>query len=171
MPTNMFAKFHTIDGGCEDKNHEGWCEISSVEQDFDQKKSVSEDSTTNPNTSKVEHSEITISKIVDEASMELMKYCWEGRQMPTVEIRCFRAGKGKVPGSTTEAPILYFKIELKKVVIKKFAYKGDEGNLISEDLDLVAGEAKYTFTKMDKHDGSAKGFKQASHNLLTGVIA
>lgn len=162
MPTNMFVKFsNNIKGESSDENHNQWCEITEVEQDFTQDASPTEES--NQDTSKAEHGEIKIKKIVDEASTSLMKACWEGTKLDKVEIECFRAGG-------QNEPIKYFTIVLEKVIIKKFEYKGGDGDVITEDLELVAAKATYTYRAMDKKLGTAKPRKIASHDLKSNVI-
>ena len=162
MSTNMFAKFGDIKGESEDQAHPDWCEITSVEQDFTQKASPTEES--KPDTCKVEHSEIKISKDIDEASTGLMKACWEATRLKKVEIECFRA-------DGQNDPIKYFNIVLEDVIIHKFEYKGSgDGSIIGEDLELVAAKATYTYRAMDKKLGTAGGRMIASHDLKNNVI-
>jgi type VI protein secretion system component Hcp len=70
-----------------------------------------------------------------------------------VEIECFRAGKGL---DHANQPIKYFRIKLKSVIIKGFDFSVDEGNLVTEELELVAAEATYVYRQMDKKSGTAR---------------
>jgi type VI secretion system secreted protein Hcp len=163
MSTNMYVKFSNgIKGEAEDKDHSGWCEITALEQDFTQDASPTEDS--DQDTSKAEHGEIKISKLVDEASTKLMKACWEGTKLDKVEIECYRA-------ANVDQPIKYFTVKLEDAIISKFEYKASEGEIISEDLELTAAKATYTYQAMDKKLGTEKGQMIASHDLKSNVIS
>ncbi len=152
MSTNMFVKFSNIEGECEEQGHRNWCEIMSLGQDFSNPTfplppNVTEGKGARP----CKHSEVKISKLMDKASTGLMKACWAGDTLEKVVIECFRAGIGQEPNQ----PIKYFSIELESVIIKKFDYSVNEGQLVSEDLELVATKASYEYRQMDKKLGTA----------------
>jgi len=169
MATSMFVKFcrktkGIIEGECTDKGHEKWCVITSLSQTFNNKtlppptipKRAPVAKTCKPEA-------ISIKKIVDKASGELMRMCWYCEQLEEVVIECFRASPGQ-RGETQ--PIKYFSIELKGVTIKEFEFEVDEGDLVTEDLDLVADRAVYTYTEMHKERGTAIPFGSAT--IITG---
>ncbi len=163
MASNMFMKFsNNIKGESEDKAHIEWCEITSLDQEFTQDASPTEEG--DQDTSKAEHGEVKITKYIDEASTALMKACWDGTKLDRVMIECYRASGGS-------GPVKYFIIVLEGVIIKKFNYKGGEGDIVSEDLELVAAKATYTYRAMDKKQGTAKPRKIASHDLRSNVVA
>ncbi len=147
MATNMYVKFsEDIKGESTFKEHlgkDGWCEITDLGQGFEQKASPSPASQGEMDTSKSTHSEISISKNMDQASLKLMRHCWKGTTLKKVEIHCFRAAPG-------DQPLNYFQIELEQVIIKEFDFKSSEGDLITEDLKLVADKATYCYRPMDK---------------------
>jgi type VI secretion system Hcp family effector len=154
MATNMFAQFSNIKGECEEKHHEEWCEITSLEQDFSNPTfPLPAGATEGSGAKPCQHSEIKISKLVDKASTGLMEACWVGDTLDTVVIECFRAGKGI---DHANQPIKYFRIKLKSVIIKEFDFSVGEGELISEELELVAAEATYVYRQMDKKSGTAR---------------
>ena len=157
-----------IPGESEDNVHRetGWCEISSLEQDF-----ASEASPLAPGKRegrgavKCDHSVIKITKLVDRASTKLMEACWEGRTLDEVIIECYRAGEGQGGGNK---PINYFSIELKKVVIRELEYEVTAGDLASEDLELVYNSATYKYYQMKKDDGTALRIGAESRNVGSG---
>jgi len=149
MATSMFVKFcpknGIIEGECEEIGHDKWCEITSLKQKFSIEDK--DEDTTDPQRAK--HEPIGISKIIDKASIELLKHCKDGRPLKEVIIECVRAhvaAEGK-------APIHYFQIKLENVIVKKFEYKVDEGSLGSEDLELVARKATYNYRELNKFSG------------------
>jgi len=150
MATSMFVKFcpknGIIEGECEDIGHENWCEITSLKQKFSIEDKDEE--TTDPQRAK--HEPIGISKIIDKASIELLKHCRDGRPLKEVIIECVRAhvvAEGK-------APLNYFQIVLENVIIKRFQYRVDEGNLVSEELELAARKATYNYRELNKFSGN-----------------
>jgi type VI secretion system Hcp family effector len=150
MATNIFVQFDKIEGECEEEYHKKWCEITSFGQTFENAAPpLGPKEEDKSNSRRGKHGDIKISKVMDKASIGLMEACWEGRAVPEVVIECFRAGLGEKPGQ----PIKYFNIKLKKVIIKKFKYGVSEGNLVSEELELVAAEAVYKYRLMDKLEG------------------
>jgi type VI secretion system secreted protein Hcp len=159
MATNMFVQFSTkderflIEGECEDIHHEKWCEITSLDQDFTSKASpLAPAKKEGRGAVKCEHSEIKISKLVDKASTGLMEACWLGKTLDKVVIECFRAGKGR---DDANQPIKYFSIELERVVIRDLEYSVGEGDLASEDIELVYAKATFKYRQMDKELGTA----------------
>jgi len=154
----MFVQFSDITGECEERGHRGWCEITSLDQNFSNPTLPPPPGTTEIKGAKpCKHSEIKITKLVDTASVQLMEACWKGRTVDTVVIECFRAGKGL---DNKELPIKYFSIELENVIIRELDYSVDEGDLVTEELELVAGKASYAYRQMDKELGTAVLAKQ-----------
>ncbi len=153
MATNMFAQFSNIEGECEDKPHEKWCEITSLQQGFTNETTPHlPDVRPAPVHERGKHKVVSIKKVIDKASIGLMEACWNGTTVDTVLIECFRTGLGL---DDENQPIKYFSIKLENVIIKKFKYNVDEGKLISEDLDLIAGKESYEYRQMLKRTGYA----------------
>ncbi|MCP3950913.1 MAG: type VI secretion system tube protein Hcp [Desulfobacterales bacterium] len=154
MATNMFVQFSNIEGECEEKHHPKWCEITSLEQEFSNATiPLPPGEPEGAGAQPCQHDVIKITKLLDKASTELMKACWAGDTVDTVLIECFRAGKGL---DHTNQAIKYFRLKLKSVIIKALDFATTEGELISEDLELVAAEVTYTYRQMDKKTGTAK---------------
>ena len=152
----MYVNFSDgIEGESEFKACPGWCEITELKQDFEQKASPEAEGT--HDASKAKHSEVGISKNIDKASSKLMQKCWDGTTLDEVVIDCFRAA----PGS---APLKYFNIILKHVIVKKFEFKSSEGEIITEDLELVATFAQYSYWPMKK-DGTVGSLQRAIIDL------
>jgi len=164
MGTNMFVKFGNIEGECADTGHEKWCVITSLSQTF-RNKTVPPPTIPkrDPVAKTCKPEAISIKKIVDKASGKLMWHCWYCEPIKEVVIECFRASRG--PDGKTQ-PVKYFHIYLEDVTIKEFEYSVDEGDFVTEDLDLVASKADYRYKKMDKRRGTA--FLTGSTVVTTG---
>ncbi len=156
MATNMFVQFKDIEGECDEYGHPNWCEITSFGQTFENQAAPLPSGQTSAEPRRGKHGDIKINKVIDKASIALMKACWEGKLVPEVVIECFRAGPGLNDRQNyKDPPIKYFSIILENVIIKKFSYKVDEGNLVSEALELVATKATYEYQRMFKKTGLA----------------
>lgn len=163
MATSMFVMFDNIEGECQDIGHKKWCEITSLSQSFENKAVPPPlNSTSNPVGTTFKPEAIAVKKIVDRASGELMRKCWECETLDKVVIECCRASG---PPYSNE-PIKYFTIELIDVTIKEFEFEVDEGDLVTEDLKLEADEATYIYTEMSKR-GKALPFHEAPVNTGT----
>ncbi len=159
MATNLFVQFGDIKGECEDRGHRDWCEITSLGQDFTNAAApLPAGEADESDSRRGKHSAIKISKVMDKASIGLMKACWAGDTVAKVVIECFRSGSGQ----HADQPIKYFSIELINVIIKKFDYSVGEGQLVSEDLELVAAKASYEYRQMDKRLATAQLSGEAS---------
>jgi len=154
MASNMFVQFSNIEGECGERGHKGWCEITKLGQDFSNETAPLIPGDQDNRTIKSgKHGDIKIEKLVDKASLGLMKACWMGTLVPKVVIECFRAGKGL--DQQQDQAIKYFSLELENVIIKKFRYAVSEGKLVSEDIELVAAKATYAYQNMHKELGTA----------------
>ncbi|MCP3950912.1 MAG: type VI secretion system tube protein Hcp [Desulfobacterales bacterium] len=165
MATDMFVQFSNLKGECEVPGLTDWCEITSLKQGFTNEAApLPPGQTDKSNSRRGKHKAIEIEKVIDKASIGLMQACWKGRPVATVVIRCFRAGQGE----NGKQSINYFEIELENVIIKKFEYKVDEGNLASEELELVFSKASYVYKQMPKRGGTAIRAGTASIILKEG---
>jgi len=165
MATNMFVQFSNIEGECEDKYHEKWCEISDLEQEFTNPTLPLPPGTSEGLGAKpCKHGEIEIKKLVDKASTGLMEACWNGAIIDKVVIECFRAGLGL---GDEKQPIKYFSIELEGVIINEFDYDVSEGQLVSETLNLVAAKATYAYQQASKQTGYA--IRSGAASVTTGT--
>lgn len=167
MASSMFVKFGNIEGECEDWGHEGWCEITSLKQAF----TIEDQDGSSAGKQTAKHEPIEIKKIIDRASMELLNCCRDGTWLEEVVIECVRAlasekEKPEPENRTSdryvytlvakegEALPFYFQIKLEKVIVKEFEYRVDEGNLVTEELKLVARAATYSYRKLSKRSGA-----------------
>jgi type VI secretion system secreted protein Hcp len=168
MAGNMFVKFDTIKGECEDREHKGWSEITSVKQTFSNEASPIGE--TDPDKISSTHSEIEIEKYLDSASIRLMVASWFGDVIEKVTIQCFRdggtGGSGYGPGRTK-----YFEIELKQVIIQEYEYEGKEDDIATESLKLVAAEASYSYDRLLKDENRTEKTGAARINLEDNKIS
>lgn len=163
MATNMFMKLtNNIKGEAEDDIHKGWCEITSLSQEFENDASLSEKE--EDKIDKAEHKELKISKYVDEATTAILKACWDATRIKCVIIECFRA-------DGTNPALKYFVIRLDNVIITNYELKSSEGEILSEDIEMLGTKAEYTYRAMDKKLGTAKARMIASHDLIKNVVS
>ncbi len=162
MSTNMFMQLGGegeigIPGEAEDKGHENWCEIIDLGHEFQIKKPKKrkkgappvEASKADP---KPKHEPVTITKYIDEATTGILRHCWTCEPLKEVTIECLRA-------SGTNTPVVYLRIELKDVIITKYALAANAGDLPTEVIDLEYEQVDYTTNSIDKYTGLPKGIK------------
>ncbi len=166
MAGNMFVKFDTIKGECEDREHKGWSAITSVKQTFSNEASPIGTESDKISSS---HSEVEIEKIIDSASVRLMVASWFGDVIEKVTIQCFRdggtGGSDYGPGRTK-----YFEIILKQVIIREYEYEGKEDDIVTESLKLVAAEASYSYDRLLKDENRTEKTGAARINLEDNKI-
>ena len=92
--------------------------------------------------------DITIMKMADKATPNLMQHCCKGTQFETVTLVCRKAaGDG--------GQLEYFKIEMKPVIITSVSANGAGGDEnIAESVTLNFGQYTVTYVPQD-NDGSA----------------
>ncbi|MFL6237135.1 MAG: Hcp family type VI secretion system effector, partial [Thermoanaerobaculia bacterium] len=106
------------------------------------------------------HSNFTFTKYIDSATDDLLKFCWNGKQIATATITCYRAD-----GAADNKPIEYLKVEMQHVVISNFSISGGAGDVPVENVSLDYGIVKYTYKPQKKADGTAGDQQAIQHDL------
>ena len=152
MPKHIFVKFgDTVKGEAEDKDHDGWCEVSDVTWGLSSTASPTAKDQDERARGKIDI--VKISKLMDRASIALSNICWKGQHIPEVVIESFHSAGGEIGG------VKYLELRLQNVVIKKFELKLQESTAEppGEDIELVFSYIKMTYYPRDKSSGMALG--------------
>lgn len=99
-------------------------------------------------------SELTISKYVDKASPNLMKYCLNAKSLPEVVLTARKRG---------EKPIDYIKIKMKSAVVVNVTASAN-GDAPMETISIAFEKVEVEYTPQ-KSDGSADGAVSMKWNI------
>jgi type VI secretion system secreted protein Hcp len=164
MAFNAFANFGDIKGESTDKDHKDWVSILSYDHGVAQPASVTQKSAGGRSAEAVNHSEFTITKLVDAATPKLYEAACKGTHIPEVTIELWRAGGD---------PLKYMEVKLKEVLISGVYANGDpagQHGFPTETVKMVYGAIEWTYTKQ-KPDGTAGGNVAAKWNVSQGAAA
>jgi len=93
-------------------------------------------------------SQLTVTKTVDKATPNLMKFCMNAKSFPEVLLTCRKRG---------EKPIEYLKVTMKNAVVGSVQYSGSgDGTPAMENVSFAFTAVKVEYTPQ-KDDGSADG--------------
>lgn len=163
MATDMFLQLEGVKGESEDSEHADWIEILSWSHSFSQPTSAVR-SSSGATVEKADHSDLSITKYIDNATDEILTYCWNGNMIPTAKVECFRAD------AESNKPVKYLLIELEKVIVSNYSISAGGGDIPMENLSLSYGKVTYTYTQQKKADGTGGAQKPVSHDLVQNVV-
>lgn len=103
--------------------------------------------------------DLAITKSMDKASPNLMKYCCEGKHIDEVLMTCTKSGGGQVK---------WLEITMKRVIISSVSFSGQEGNQGAESVTLNFGEYMLKFYPQGD-DGSEGASIDAGYNISQQV--
>ena len=106
---------------------------------------------------KVSVSDITVTKNVDKATPNIIKYCCSGDHIPTAKLIVRKAG-----GS----PVEYYTLDMKQVIISSYNTGGSKDGLdrVQETLTLNFREFEMNYTEQNA-DGTAGPSTPAAFNI------
>jgi len=165
MAFNAFVNFGDIKGESTDKDHKDWVTILQYDHAVKQPASVTQKSAGGRGAEEVDHSEFTITKLVDAATPKLYEAACKGTHIPEVTVELWRAGG--------ESPVKYMEFKLKEVLISHVGHDGNptgEAQFPTEVVKMTYGYIEWTYTKQ-KPDGSAAGNVAAKWNVAQGAAA
>lgn len=160
MAVNAYIKIADVTGGSTAAEHAGEIEILSWSHGFSQPTSPTRSTAGAGSVEQANHSNFTFTKYIDSATDDLLKYCWNGKQIATATITCYRAD-----GATDNKPIEYLKVEMQHVVVSNFSISGGAGDVPVENVSLDYGIVKYTYKPQKKADGTAGDQQAIQHDL------
>ena len=128
---DAFIWFDSIKGESMDPQHQGWMEVSSFQFDQIRNSARIGSATGGAGAGKVSVHDISVTKKTDKASPALMKFCADGKHIPTATLSMRKAG-----GSQQE----YLVIKLKDVLVSSYRTNG-AGAGMTETFTLNAADA------------------------------
>ena len=146
MAVDMFLKIEGVDGESTDSSHKGEIDILAWSW------GLSQSGTTHMGggggAGKVNVQDISVTKWVDKASPNLMKYCCNGKHFKEALLTVRKAG---------EKPLEYIKIKLNDLIISSVSTGGSGGeDRLTENVTLNFGKVGFEY-QPQKADGSKDG--------------
>jgi type VI secretion system secreted protein Hcp len=90
---------------------------------------------------------LSFTKYLDQATNDLLKYSWSGKQIGKATITCYRSD-----GSNGN-PLLYLTLTMQHVVISNYSVSGGPGDIPVENVSLDYGIIQYTYVDQKHADG------------------
>jgi type VI secretion system secreted protein Hcp len=166
MATNFFIKFESpeIKGEATTKGNEDTIEISSWSHSFNQPTKPTRSTAGGGTVEKANHSDFTFTKYVDKSTNDLLKACWDGKQIGKATFSAYRAD-----GQENTA-ILYLEVIMEKIVVSNVSFGGGGGDLPTENVSLAYGSVQYKYKPQKNADGTGGEQKPIKHDLTTQVV-
>lgn len=165
MAVNTYLKFAepTITGESVDPEHIGEIHVLSWSHSFNQPTKPTRSSAGGGTVGHANHGDFTFSKYLDAATGDLLKYCWNGKQIGKATLRCYRAdGDG--------AAILYLHVDLEDIIVSNISIGGGAGDVPTESISLAYGKVTYSYTAQTGLKSDADRGQPVSHDLIKGVV-
>jgi len=161
MATDMYLWIDGIDGESTDDRHRGWIDIVSFDSKVNTTASGIQTSGGGLTGTRPEFSEITVGKVIDQATPKLHLYCCNGRHISQVKIELCRAmGEKQV----------YMKYTLDDVIVSAVGPVTVDPSSQLEQVSFRFGRIRweYTLTEPDGRPGApvAEGWDLAQNNAL-----
>lgn len=156
MSVDMFLRIKGVEGESVDKVHAKEIDISSWSW------GMSQSGTTHVarggGAGKVSVQDVTITKLVDKATPNLIKACCNGKHFEEAVITVRKAG---------ENPLEYIILTMKDVLVTNVSEGGSGGeDRLSESITLNFAEFSYVYVPQ-KRDGGPEGKIEATFNIAT----
>ncbi len=145
MAVDMFLKLDGIKGESQDHKHKGEIHIESFSWGMSQTGSMSFGG--GGGQGKVAIHDISVNKIVDKSSTELMYHCASGKHIPEGLVTVRKAG---------EKPLEYLKIKLTDIIVSGVQNSG-AGDQLMELVSLNFAKVNVEYQEQDKTGGPAGG--------------
>lgn len=165
MSTNFFIKFEepAIEGESTDSEHAKEIQVLSWSHSFNQPTSPTRSSAGSGTVEQANHSDFSFTKYMDNATDDLLKYCWSGKQIGKATFTAYRSdGSNKA--------IKYLEIVMEKVVVSNFSVGGGTGDVATETVTLGYGKVTYTYTQQKQADGTGGGNQPVYHDLQLQTV-
>lgn len=166
MAGNMFLKFEEpeIKGESTDSNHKDQIQVLSWSHSFNQPTKATRSSAGGGTVEQANHSDFSFSKYLDAATDDLLKYCWNGKQISKATLSCYRSdGDNKA--------ILYLEVLFEDIVISNVSLGGGAGDLPTENISLGYGKITYKYKSQVPDTGDAGGVQPVSHDLIKQEVS
>jgi type VI secretion system secreted protein Hcp len=154
MAADMFLKLDDLKGESKDSKHKEAMDVLAWSWGMSQ--SGSTHLGTGGGAGKVSVQDISLTKYVDKASPNLLKFCCSGKHFKEGVLTVRKAG---------EKPVEYIKITMKEVIIASVSTGGSGGeDRLTENVTLNFAEFKFEYTPQ-KDDGSGGSAVEAHWNI------
>lgn len=154
MASDMFLKLGDLKGESKDSKHKE--EIDVLAWSWGMSQSGSTHLGTGGGAGKVSVQDISLTKHVDKASPNILKFCCNGKHFGEAVLTVRKAG---------EKPVEYIKITMKEVIISSVSTGGSGGeDRLTENVSLNFAEFKFEYTPQ-KDDGSGGSAIEALWNI------
>ena len=116
MAVNVFLKFDepAIEGESTDSKHAKEIQVLSWSHSFNQPTKATRSSAGGGTVEQANHSDFTFSKYLDTATDDLLKYCWNGKQIGKATLTCYRS-------DGDDAAILYLQVDMEDIIISNIS--------------------------------------------------
>lgn len=170
MSFNTFIKIKgpDINGGASAKGHETDINVNSWSHSWHQPTSAVRLAAGSGTIETVDHAPFTFTKTMDSSTDDLLKMCWTGKHIDSVEMTCYRS-VGDTGAKNIGVPYLVVKME--GVIVQDYSISGGTGSLAQETVSFTYGKVTYTYTGSDKMKGTAAAAQPVSHDLTSNVVA
>lgn len=161
MAVNVFLKFRQPDikGESANSGHSGEIQVLSWSHSFNQPTRPTRGSGRS-GVEQANHSDFVFSKYLDTATAELLRYCWNGEQIGSARLTCYRSDE-------QNAAILYLQIDMEDVIVSNVSIGGGPGDLPTENISLAYGKITYAY----KSHALDAGDHGVSHDLIGQVVS
>jgi type VI secretion system secreted protein Hcp len=157
MATDIFLKLDGVDGESSDSAHEK--EIDVLSWSWGMNQSGTMHIAKGGGAGKANVGDMQLTKHIDAATANLMKYCCSGKQFPSAILVCRKAG---------DTPVEYYKIEMKNVIISSVQVGGAQSDdRLIETVSLNFGEYASTYTPQDNEGKPGAAIGPAGYNMQT----
>lgn len=166
MAVNVYLKFTepAITGESTDSKHVGDIQVLSWSHSFNQPTKATRSSAGGGTVEQANHSDFSFSKYLDTATDDLMKYCWNGKQIGKGVLSCYRS-------DGDDAAILYLEVAMEDIIVSNISIGGGQGDLPTENISLAYGKVTYTYKSQKPDTGDAGGVQPVSHDLIKQVVS
>jgi len=154
MAVDMFLKLDDVKGESKDSKHKDAMDVLAWSWGLSQSGSTHMGS--GGGSGKVSVQDISLTKYVDAASANLLKFCCTGKHFKEAVLTVRKAG---------DKPVEYLKITMKEVLIASVSTGGSGGeDRLTENVTLNFANFKFEYTPQ-KDDGSAGSAIEANWNI------
>jgi type VI secretion system secreted protein Hcp len=156
MAVDMFLKLDDVKGESKDSKHKEEIDVLAWSWGLSQSGSAHQGG--GGGAGKVAVQDISLTKHVDKASPNLLKFCCSGKHFKEAVLTVRKAG---------EKPVEYLKITMEQVLISSVSTGGSGGeDRLTENVSLNFAKFKFEYTPQ-KDDGSAGSAVEAHWNIAT----
>lgn len=170
MAHNVFIKIvgPDVNGGSTSKGHEGQIEVLAWNHGFHQPTTPVRSAAGGGTVEKCNHSPFTFTKNLDSSTDDLLKLCWSGKHIDSIELTCYRSA-GDTGGAQMGVP--YLKVKMESCILQDISISGGPGDIPVENVTIAYGKVTYTYNRQDGKKGSVGADQPVSHDLHTNVVA